>query len=117
MTLDDALARDKELKARFLAVIAAKQQLDNGTIAKVDVCALGHWLYGEGERKYKFLKAYKPCVDAHAAFHALAGKVARQINLGEYAAAEAALADDTPYAKAMSTVEATVQALKRDAKL
>lgn len=117
MTLDEALAKDKELKARFLAVIAAKQQLDNGTIAKVDVCALGNWLYGEGERKYIFLKAYKPCVEAHAAFHAVAGKVARLINLGEYAAAEAALADNTPYAKALNAVDTAVQALKRDAKL
>ncbi len=117
MNLDEALSKDKELKTRFLNAITEKQQLDTGAISKVDVCALGGWLYGEGERKYKFLKSYKPCVDAHAAFHTLAGKVVRQINLGEYADAEAMLAEKTPYAKALAALDAAVTSLKKDAKL
>ena len=117
MNLDEALSKDMELKTKFLAAIAGKQKLDVASISKADACGLGNWLYGEGERKYKFLKAYKPCIEAHAAFHALAGKVVRQINLGEYADAEAMLTDNTAYAKAIDALDASVKALKKDARL
>jgi hypothetical protein len=117
MNLDEALSKDMELKTRFLGAIAGKQQLDVAAISKADSCGLGNWLYGEGERKYKFLKSYKQCIDAHAAFHTLAGKVVRQINLGEYADAEATLAQNTAYSKAFDALDASVKALKKDAKL
>lgn len=117
MNLDEALSKDLELKTKFLNAIAGKQQLDAPAISKTDVCLLGNWLYGEGERKYKFLKSYKPCIDAHAAFHTLAGKAVRQINLGEYADAETMLAENTAYSKALDALDAAVKALKKDAKL
>ncbi len=117
MNLDEALVKDAELKTKFLNAIAGKTKLDVSAITKADVCALGNWLYGEGERKYKFLKSYKPCVDAHAAFHALAGKVVRQINLEEYAEAQAMIADNSAYSKAFVALDAAVKSLKKDAKL
>ena len=57
MNLDEALSKDMELKTRFLGAIAGKQQLDVAAISKADSCGLGNWLYGEGERKYKFLNS------------------------------------------------------------
>jgi hypothetical protein len=109
--------KDMELKEKFLATIAAKGQLDAAIIAKTDRCVLGNWLHGEGERKYPFLKSFKPCQEAHAAFHAQAAKVVREINGGEYADAQAMLADNTPYAKALSMLAQTAVALKKEAKL
>ena len=117
MNLADAVLKDQELKAKFLAAIAAKGQLDAAVIGKSDRCVLGNWLHGDGERKYPFLKSFKPCVAAHAAFHAEAAKVARQINGGEYADAEAMLADNSAYAKALSTMALATLALKKEAKL
>lgn len=117
MNLDDAIAKDKELKEKFIAAIAAKAQLDAAIIGKPDRCVLGNWLYGEAERKYPFLKSYKPCVEAHAAFHAQAGKVVREINGGEYADAQAMLGDNTAYSKAFNALEAAVSLLKKDAKV
>ena len=117
MTLDEAIAKDQELKSKFLTAIAAQVKLDAAAIAKVDVCDLGKWLYGEGERKYKFLKSYKPCADAHATFHQQAGKVVREINGREFADAEAMLADNTAYSKAFGALDAAVKTLKKDAKL
>lgn len=117
MNLDEALAKDKELKDKFLVAIAAKAQLDAMIIGKADRCILGNWLYGEAERKYPFLKSYKPCLDAHAAFHVQAAKVVRQINGGEYADAQALIADNSAYAKSFAALEAAVMQFKKDAKL
>jgi hypothetical protein len=117
MDLVDALAKDKELKEKFLAAMAAKAQLDASIISKSDRCVLGNWLHGEGERKYPFLKSFKPCSEAHAAFHAQAAKVVRQINGGEYADAQTMISDTSAYAKALQTLETAVQQLKKEAKI
>ncbi len=117
MNLEEALAKDGELRAKLLAAIAGKYELDAKAIAKVDACMLGNWLHGEAERKFPFVKSYRPCVDAHAAFHAEVEKVVRQINLGEYEQAQAMLANGTPCAKAFVAMVGAVAQLKKDAKL
>jgi hypothetical protein len=117
MNLDEALAKDAELRTKLLATIAGKYEIDFKAIAKVEVCMLGNWLYGEAERKFQFVKSYQPCVDAHAAYHAEMDKVARQISLGEYANAEAMLANGTPCSKAFVAMVAAARQLKKDAKL
>ena len=117
MNLEEALAKDGETRQRLLAAIAGKFQLDSKSVAKVDACMLGNWLHGEAERKFKFLKSYKPCVDAHDAFHAEVEKVVRQINLGEYEQAKAMLANGTPCTKAFLAMVAAVRQFKVEAKL
>ena len=117
MNLDEALVKDGELRQKLLAAIAGKYQLDPKSVAKLDGCTLGNWLHGEGERKFPFVKSFRPAVDAHAAFHAEMEKVARQVNLGEYEQAEAMLASGTPCAKAFVAMVAAVRQLKKDAKL
>jgi hypothetical protein len=117
MNLAEAVLKDQELKEKFLAAIASKGQLDAVVIGKSDRCVLGNWLHGEGERKYPFLKSFKPCVEAHVAFHVQAAKVVRQINGGEYAEAQAMLDDNSAYAKALSTLALAAMALKKEAKL
>ncbi len=117
MNLDEALAKDGEMKPKLLAAIAGKHQLDPKAVAKVDACMLGNWLHGEGERKFPFVKSFGPCVEAHDAFHAELEKVVRQINLGEYAQAEAMLANGTPCTRAFVTMAGAVRQLKKDAKL
>ncbi len=117
MNLEEALVKDGEMRQKLLAAIAGKFQLDGKSVAKVDACMLGNWLHGEAERKFKFLKSYGPCVDAHATFHAEVEKVARQINLGEYEQAKAMLASGTSCTQAFLAMVAAVRQLKVDAKL
>lgn len=117
MNLDDAIAKDRELKEKFIAAIAGKTTLDEVLIGKADRCVLGNWLHGEAERKYPFLKSYKPCVEAHTAFHVQARKVVRQINGREYVDAQAMLGDNAAYAKALGALEAATALLKKEAKL
>jgi hypothetical protein len=117
MNLEEALAKDAELKPKLLAAIAGKYELDAKAVAKVDACVLGNWLHGEGERKFPFVKSFTPCVEAHDAFHAEVEKVVRQINLGEYEQAQAMLANGTPCTKAFVTLVGALRQLKTDAKL
>lgn len=117
MNLDEALVKEGELRPKLLAAIAGKYSLDPKSIAKIDVCALGNWLHGEAERRFPLVKSYRPCVDAHTAFHAELEKVVRQINLGEYEQAEAMLANGTPCAKAFVGMVAALRELRKDAKL
>ncbi|MBC7499971.1 MAG: CZB domain-containing protein [Herminiimonas sp.] len=117
MNLEEALANDAEVRPRLLAAIAEKYQLDGKSIAKVDACTLGNWLHGEAERKCQFLKSFRPCVEAHDAFHAEVEKVARQINLGEYDLAKSMLGSGTPCTKAFLAMAAAVRQLKAEAKL
>lgn len=117
MNLEEALAKDMELRQKLLAAIAGKYELEPKSLAKTDACMLGNWLHGEAERKFPFVKSFQPCVDAHAAFHNELEKVARLINLGEYQQAEAALAAGTPCFKAYVAMANAVKQFKKDAKL
>ena len=117
MNLEEALAKDMELRKMLLAAIAGKYELEPKSLAKTDACMLGNWLHGEGERKFPFVKSFQPCVDAHAAFHAELEKVARQINLGEYQQAEAMLAAGSDCFKAYLALTSAVKQFKKDARL
>ncbi len=117
MDLREAYEKDKELKEKFLTALESQHKFDDSMIAKSDRCVLGVWLYGEAERKFKFLKSYKPALEAHDAFHTQAAKVARQINLGEYDSARALLADGTAFNKTLAALGAALIMLKKDAKI
>ena len=117
MDLRAAYEEDKSLKEKFLAAIESKWQLDVSIISKADRCTLGNWLHGEANRKYQFLKSYKPCMEAHDEFHTQAAKVARQIKLGEYESARAMLEGGTPFSKSLVILGTTLIQLKKDAKI
>jgi len=117
MDLREAYEEDKGLKDKFIAAIESKWQLDAAIVSKADRCVLGNWLHGEADRKFKFLKSYKPCMEAHDEFHTQAAKVARQINLGEYDAARAMLENGTPFSKSLTALGSALIQLKKDAKI
>jgi hypothetical protein len=117
MDLRAAYEEDKGLKEKFIAAIDGKWPLDAAIVSKSDRCTLGNWLTGEADRKFKFLKSYKPCLEAHEEFHTQAAKVARQINLGEYDAARAMLDGGTAFSKALAVLGSTLIQLKKDAKI
>jgi len=117
MDLRAAYEEDKALRDKFLAAIESQWQLDAGIISKADRCALGSWLHGEAERKFKFLKSYKPCMEAHDEFHTQAAKVARLINLQEYDASRALLEGGTPFSVSLARLGAALIQLKKDAKI
>jgi len=117
MNLEEALAKEGEMRPKLLAAIDGRHQLDPKSVAKVDACMLGNWLHGEGERRFPFVKSFTPCVEAHDAFHAELEKVVRQINLGEYDQAKAMLGSGTACTRAFVNMVTAVRQLKKDAKM
>lgn len=117
MNLIEAYTRDKELKDRFLEAINSQTQIDVAITGKPDRCVLGNWLHGEAERKCQFLKAYKPAVEAHTAFHVQAAKVAKLINGREYEDARTAMAEGSAFAKALLNLGVALAKLKSEAKM
>jgi hypothetical protein len=117
MNLEEALAKEGEVRNKLLAAIAGRHELDAKGVAKIDACSLGNWLHGEAENKFPLVKSFGPCVEAHDAFHAELEKVARQINLGEYQEAQTMLANGTPCTKAFVAMVGAVRQFKKDAKL
>ncbi|MGE5652365.1 MAG: chemotaxis protein [Bacillota bacterium] len=117
MNLEEALAKEGEIRPKLLAAIAGQYPLDAKGVARVDACVLGNWLHGEAESKFPLVKSYTPCVEAHDAFHAELEKVVRQINLGEYEQAQAMLGNGTPCTKAFVAMVAATRQFKKDARL
>ena len=117
MNLDNAIAAHAEWKTKFRSAIQKKEQLDATTISMDNKCPLGQWLHGEAKGQYSRLTSYGTCVAKHAEFHRCAGKVAARINAGNFAEAEAMLANDTPYAAASSAVGVAIIGLRKEAKI
>jgi methyl-accepting chemotaxis protein len=117
MNLDIAIAAHAEWKTKLRGAIQRKEQLDAVVITSDDKCPLGQWLHGEARTQYAKLKSYGICVAKHAEFHTCVGNVAKTINAGKYAEAEAMLAGGTPYSAASSAIGVAVLALRKEAKI
>ena len=114
MDLKQALAAHVEWKIKFRTALANKESLDAATIARDDCCALGKWLHGESRAKFGKLPSHVLCVARHAEFHTAAAGLARLINGGNYAEAEAMLAPNTPYSRASAAVASAIMQLTHD---
>jgi methyl-accepting chemotaxis protein len=115
MNLDNAIAAHAEWKLKFRNAIQKKEQLDAASISLDNKCPLGQWLHGEAKGKYSGLASYGACIAKHAEFHKCAGNVAKSINSGKYAEAEAMLNGGTPYSAASSAVGAAIISLRKEA--
>lgn len=114
MNLDQASQAHATWKVKLRAAIVKKEELDAATIARDDCCELGKWLHGEARTRYGRWASYRDCVSRHAGFHREAGAVARLINAGAYAEAEAALNAGTAYATASGAVASAILGLKKE---
>ena len=96
---DDAIAAHVKWKIRLSQFIdgTGTEQLDSTTVCKDNLCALGKWIYGDGE-KHKNALHYGNLVTKHANFHRCAGDVVKKVEFhdktgamsllnGEFAAA------------------------------
>lgn len=117
MDLDNATAIHAEWKLTLRTAILKKEPMDAVTVSLDSDCELGKWLHGEAHATYSHLESYPACVAKHATFHSVAGKVAAEINKGNYSEAEAMLAAGTDYANASSDVRLAILHLKQEAGL
>lgn len=79
-------------KQRLVSLLAGKseEQLDPSMIALDNQCALGKWIYGDGQTMTD-LPAFEEVRGMHAQFHRLAAEVVKLHQMGNLSAAEVLL--------------------------
>lgn len=117
MDLNSAVATHAKWKILLRSAIYKQEDLNADSIAQDDLCELGKWLHDDAKTRFGHLPSYADCVTAHAAFHAEAARVAREINAKRFSVAERMLDQEMGYALASSSVTAAIIRLKAEAAL
>jgi methyl-accepting chemotaxis protein len=102
----------RQWKVKLRDAIESRQTVDAATLARDDCCALGKWIYGDGQR-LAGRETFSELIARHKHFHQVAGGVAEKINHRQYREAEEALAPGTPFSAATSAVVLTLSSAKR----
>lgn len=92
-----------------ISLKVADIQVDNN-------CALGHWIYGDGD-KYKQMAEYGKLKYEHAKFHMAAGEVVRNADSGQTKSEEVALGAKSDYAAASDAVVRAILDMKKKTKV
>jgi methyl-accepting chemotaxis protein len=111
--LDDAIAAHIKWKHRLNQYIdgTSTEILDSAVVSKDNQCALGKWIYGDGE-KHKNSMYYGELVAKHANFHLCAGAVVNKVKEHDKVGAEALLKGD--FAIIAKDTVTTIMNLKKD---
>jgi methyl-accepting chemotaxis protein len=99
-------------KVKLRDAIERSEHVDVQTLARDDCCALGKWIYADGQR-LRDRHSFTELIGRHAHFHQVAGQVGELINQGRFVQAEDALAPGTPFTRATSDVVHVLSAVKR----
>ena len=110
--VDAIIDGHRQWKVKLRDAIENGEHVDVKTLSRDDCCALGKWIYADGQR-LRERSSFTALVGRHAHFHQVAGQVGELINQGQYAQAEDALAPGTPFSSATSDVVQVLSAVKR----
>ena len=102
----------RQWKVKLRDAIENRDKVDVSTLSRDDCCALGKWIYGDGQR-LSGRETFTELIERHKRFHQVAGGVAEKINLRHYREAEDALAPGTPFSQATSEVVLALSSAKR----
>ena len=102
----------RQWKVKLRDAIENHAQVDVAALSRDDCCALGKWIYGDGQR-LGARAGFVDLIGRHKRFHSVAGGVAEMINHRRYRQAEEALAPGTPFSQATSEVVLTLSSAKR----
>ncbi len=110
--VDAYIDAHRQWKVKLRDAIESRASVDAATLSRDDCCALGKWIYGDGQR-LAGRSTFTELIERHQHFHRVAGGVAEQINRRQYREAEEALAPGTPFSQATSQVVLTLSSAKR----
>lgn len=111
MNFDDAIKAHTYWKVMLKWLINGQRPLDADTVAMDSVCELGKWIAEEGQA-YAGLAGFDAFVRQHTAFHEAAGAVARLVESGHRAQADAMMAPAGEFALASEKTIAAIRELK-----
>lgn len=110
--VDAIIDGHRQWKVKLRDAIENAEQVDVATLSRDDCCALGKWIYADGQR-LRERASFTMLVGKHAHFHQVAGQVGKMVNERQYEQALDALAPNTPFTRATSEVVMVLSAAKR----
>ena len=110
--VDSIIDAHRQWKTKLRDAIETGATVDTKTLSRDDCCALGKWIYADGQRLAQ-RSTFMELVGKHAHFHRVAGQVGDLINQRQFLQAEEALAPGTPFSRATSDVVMVLSAAKR----
>lgn len=110
--VDAIIDAHRQWKGKLRDAIENREKVDVKTLSRDDCCALGKWIYADGQR-FKERHTFTTLVAKHAHFHKEAGQVGSLINQGDVTRAREALSTGTPFAKATDDVVLLLSNVKR----
>jgi methyl-accepting chemotaxis protein len=110
--VDAIIDGHRQWKVKLRNAIENGDKVDAVTLARDDCCALGKWIYADGQR-LTGRASFTALVTNHARFHKVAGEVGQLINAGRNTEAEDALAPNTEFTSATRDVVMVLSAAKR----
>lgn len=111
--MDIYIDAHRQWKVKLRDAIEARDKVDVDTLKRDDCCALGKWIYADGQKRYGSSASFVELVSNHANFHRVAGSVAETINAQHFREAEDALAPGTPFSNATRNVVRVLSTIKR----
>jgi len=110
--VDSIIDGHRQWKVKLREAIDSGVKVDVATLSRDDCCALGKWIYADGQR-LRARSSFSMLVNNHAHFHQVAGQVGQLINDGRFEQAVDALAPNTPFSNATTDVVMVLSAAKR----
>jgi len=110
--VDSMIDAHRQWKVKLRDAIESRTKVDTAALSRDDCCALGKWIYGDGQR-LSGRGSFSQLIERHKRFHAVAGGVGELINHHKYREAEDALAPGTPFSTATSEVVLVLSSAKR----
>lgn len=96
LNLRDVLNAHLAWNDRLKAYLEGKsaEQLDVKQIAPDNLCILGKWIYGPGQKKFNKLEEFNILKQTHTKFHRTAGEIVTEFGKGNAAGANKLLRGD-----------------------
>jgi methyl-accepting chemotaxis protein len=110
--VDSFISAHRQWKVTLREAIESVAKVDVATLSRDDCCALGRWMYADGQR-LRERGSFVDLVGKHAHFHEVAGRVAALVNSGKMDEAIDALAPNTEFSNATSAVVSVLSSAKR----
>jgi methyl-accepting chemotaxis protein len=110
--VDAMIDAHRQWKVKLGHAIEHREQVDTATLSRDDCCALGKWIYSDGQR-LRERSTFSALLDRHKRFHSVAAGVGQLINYGQYLDAEEAMAPGSAFSQATGDVANVLSTAKR----
>lgn len=112
MNFDEAIKAHSDWKIKLTQYLKKPDgSLKAETIAPDNLCALGKWIHGEGQKFAQFPE-FKELQSIHAEFHKAAADVVRRADSGQQVSAEVTLGAKSKYGEVSSKVVSLIMKMK-----